>query len=62
MTDSNDDDVGSLFQEMRRLGMAVGQIGHLGSADEVAGAREIVAKARRAIYALLAEDDDETTA
>jgi DNA-binding PadR family transcriptional regulator len=62
MTDSGDDDVGALFLELRRLGMAVGQIGHLGSAEEVAGAREIVTKARRAIYALLAQDDDETTA
>jgi DNA-binding PadR family transcriptional regulator len=62
MTDSEDDDVGALFLELRRLGLAVGQIGHLGSAEEVAGAREIVTKARRAIYALLVEDDDETTA
>jgi DNA-binding PadR family transcriptional regulator len=62
MTDSDDDDVGALFLEMRRLGMAAGQIGHLGSAEEVARAREIVTKARRAIYALLADDDDETTA
>jgi DNA-binding PadR family transcriptional regulator len=61
MTDSDDDDVGALFSEMRRLGMAVGQIGHLGSAAEVAGAREIVTKARRAIHALLADDDDDET-
>ena len=62
MTDSeDDDDVGALFLEMRRLGMAVGQIGHLGSAAEVARAREILTRARRAMYALLAEDDDEPT-
>jgi DNA-binding PadR family transcriptional regulator len=60
MADSDDDDVGSLFMEMRRLGMAAGQIGHLGSAEQVARAREIVTNARRAVYALLAEDDDET--
>jgi DNA-binding PadR family transcriptional regulator len=62
MTDSDDDDVGALFLEMRRLGMAAGQIGHLGSAEQTVKAREILTKARRAIYALLAEDDDETTA
>jgi DNA-binding PadR family transcriptional regulator len=59
MADSDDDEVGSLFHEMRRLGMAVGQIGHLGSAEQVARAREIVTKARRAVYALLAEEDDD---
>jgi DNA-binding PadR family transcriptional regulator len=59
--DSDDDGVGALFGEMRRLGMAVGQIGHLGSADELAKAREIVTRARRAIYALLSADDDEST-
>ena len=62
MTDSEDDDVGALFLELRRLGMAAGQIGHFGSAEEVAGAREIVTTARRAVHALLAEDDGETTA
>jgi hypothetical protein len=62
MADSDDNDVGALFREMRRLGMAAGQIGHVGDADQVVRAREILAKARRAIYALLAEDDDETTA
>ena len=60
MADSGDDDVGALFTEMRRLGMAAGQIGHLGSEDQVVKAREILAKARRALYALLAEDGDTT--
>jgi DNA-binding PadR family transcriptional regulator len=55
------DDVGSLFLEMRRLGMAVGQIGQLGTAEEVARAREIIAGARRALYSVFSEDDDETT-
>jgi DNA-binding PadR family transcriptional regulator len=60
MTETDDADVGALFLELRRLGMAAGQIGHLGSTEEVAGAREIIARARRALYSLLAEDDDET--
>jgi DNA-binding PadR family transcriptional regulator len=57
MTDADDDGVGALFGEMRRIGMAVGQIGHVGTAREVDGAREILAKARRAVYALLSEDE-----
>jgi DNA-binding PadR family transcriptional regulator len=55
------DDAGTLFHEMRRLGMALGQIAHLGTDEEIARAREIVTGARRALYSLLAEDDDETT-
>ena len=57
MTGSVDDDVGALFREMRGLGMAVGQIGHLGDTDQIAKARKILGEARRALYALLAEDE-----
>jgi DNA-binding PadR family transcriptional regulator len=60
MSDS-DDDAGALFFEMRRLGMAAAQIAHLGSTEEVSRAREIITGARRALYSLLTEDDDETT-
>ena len=60
MAESDDDEIGSLFQEMRRLGMAIGQIGHLGTQEQIDKAREIVTKARRAVYALLADDDDTT--
>jgi DNA-binding PadR family transcriptional regulator len=59
MTGAVDDDVGALFREMRRLGMAAGQIGHLGSAKQVADARGVLAEARRAIYSLLAEDESD---
>jgi DNA-binding PadR family transcriptional regulator len=57
MSDSVDDDVAALFGEMRRVGMAAGQIGHLGNAQEIARARVVLAEARRALYSLLAEDD-----
>jgi DNA-binding PadR family transcriptional regulator len=57
MSGSVDDTVASLFQEMRRLGMAAGQIGHVGSPDQVAKARAVLADARRALYSLLAEDE-----
>jgi DNA-binding PadR family transcriptional regulator len=59
MTGAVDDDIGALFREMRRLGMAAGQIGHLGSANQVAKARSILAEARRALYSVLAEDESD---
>ena len=59
MTRSVDTDVGALFREMRRVGMATGQIGHLGGTTQIANARQILADARKALYALLAEDDDD---
>ena len=61
MTDTAGDDTGALFLEMRRAGMAAGQIGHLGSAEQVARALEIVSAARRALYAVLAEDEGDET-
>jgi DNA-binding PadR family transcriptional regulator len=57
MTRSVDDDAGPLFRELRRLAMAVAQIGQFGSANQVGKARDIVAEARRALHAVLAEDD-----
>jgi DNA-binding PadR family transcriptional regulator len=59
MTGAVDNDIGALFREMRRLGMAVAQIGHLGSAAHVSRARNVLADARRALYALLAEDESD---
>jgi DNA-binding PadR family transcriptional regulator len=56
MTGSAGGDVGALFGEMRRVGMAAGQIGQIGSASQIAKARRILAEARRALYSLLAED------
>ena len=57
MTGAVDDEVGALFRELRRVGMAAGQIGHLGAASQVTKARGVLADARRALYALLGEDD-----
>ena len=60
MSNSVDDDVASLFTEMRQVGMAAMQVGHMGSTHQIGEAHTVLAKARRALYALLAED--ETTA
>jgi DNA-binding PadR family transcriptional regulator len=61
MTESADDDTGALFLELRRAGMAAGQIGHLGSAEQVAKALDIVSAARRALYSVLADDEGDET-
>jgi DNA-binding PadR family transcriptional regulator len=55
MSDSVDDDVTSLFKELRQVGMAVVQVGQMGSTDQIAEARKLLANARRALYSLLAE-------
>jgi DNA-binding PadR family transcriptional regulator len=59
MADAGEGGPGALFGEMRRLGMAVGQIGHLGDPRQVKKARTILAEARRSLYAVLAEIDDD---
>jgi DNA-binding PadR family transcriptional regulator len=59
MTGSVRDDVGALFGEMRRVGMAAVQIAHVGNASQIAKARGILADARRALYVVLAEDESD---
>lgn len=59
MADSSEDGPGALFREMRRIGMAVGQIGHLGDPTQLAKARAILAETRRSLYAVLAENGDD---
>ena len=59
MTGAVDDDLGAMFSELRRVGMAAGQIGHLGGGDQIAKARGILAQARRSLYSLLAEDESD---
>jgi DNA-binding PadR family transcriptional regulator len=59
MADSVDDDVGALFRELRHVGMAAAQIGHLGNTNQIAKARSMLAAARRGLYSLLAEDEND---
>jgi DNA-binding PadR family transcriptional regulator len=59
MSESVDDDVASLFNELRQLGMAVAQIAHVGTARQLAEARAALAAARRTLYSLLAADQPE---
>ncbi len=57
MTDAVDNDVAALFREMKQLGMAAMQIVHSGNVSHMTETRTQLANARKAIYALLAEDD-----
>jgi DNA-binding PadR family transcriptional regulator len=57
MSDSVDDDVASLFKEIRQVATAAAQIAHMGSAEQITEARSVLANARRALYSLLAEDE-----
>jgi len=57
MSESVDDDVAALFGELKRVAMASAQIGHMGNVRQVEEARNVLAVARRSLYALLAEDE-----
>jgi len=59
MSDAVGEDIGALFREMRQAGMAAVQVAHLGSAEQVAKARELLAEVRRALYSLLAGDESD---
>jgi DNA-binding PadR family transcriptional regulator len=59
MSDAVDDDVTSLFKELRQVGMAVFQVGQMGSTNQIAEARKLLANARRALYSLLAEVEND---
>lgn len=44
---------------MREIGPALGQVLKFGTAEQIAEARRIVSEARRALYRLLADDEDD---
>jgi DNA-binding PadR family transcriptional regulator len=52
------DDVPEMFHLLKQLGAAALQVVGAGSAAQVSEARRILAEARRALYRVLAEDDD----
>jgi DNA-binding PadR family transcriptional regulator len=57
MSEAVDDDVTSLFDEMRQVGMAAAQISHIGTPQQIADARAALAGVRRTLYGLLAQDE-----
>jgi hypothetical protein len=59
MSGSVDDDVASLFKELRQVAMAAAQIAHVGTAQQIAEAGAALATVRRTLYSLLAQDGSE---
>jgi len=57
--ESSGDPRWEVMSMMGEIGPALGQIVNVGTPAQVAEARKIVTEARRALYRLLAEDDDE---
>jgi DNA-binding PadR family transcriptional regulator len=51
--------VPGLFAEAARLGAGIVQIAHAGSPDQIKAAEKLLAKARRGLYGILADDDDD---
>jgi DNA-binding PadR family transcriptional regulator len=58
-SESVDADAWELFNVARQVGMAIFQIAQVGTADQLASAREVLTNARRSLYGILAEDDEQ---
>jgi DNA-binding PadR family transcriptional regulator len=56
--DSVDADVWELFGVARQVGMAIFQLAQAGNEQQIAEAREVLNNARRALYGILAENED----
>lgn len=57
-SESVGDDTWELFNVARQVGMAIFQIAQVGTAEQLAAAREVLTNARRSLYGILAEDDE----
>ena len=55
-SESVDADVWELFGVARQVGLAILQLAHAGSPEQLAAARDVLGNARRALYGILAED------
>jgi len=58
LSDAAGDDIPEMFHLLKQVGAAALQVVSAGSATQIAEARRILAEARKALYRLLAEDDD----
>jgi DNA-binding PadR family transcriptional regulator len=58
-SESIDSDAWELFNVARQVGMAIFQIAQVGTAEQLASAREILTNARRSLYGILAEDEEQ---
>jgi DNA-binding PadR family transcriptional regulator len=59
VSESAGDDVPEMFHLLKQVGAAALQVVGAGSAGQVSEARRILAEARRALYRVLAEDNDD---
>ncbi len=57
-TEDVGDAVLDMAHNMRQVAMAVGQLGKIGTEEQVTQAKEILATARRSLYGILAEDPE----
>ena len=58
LSDAAGDDIPEMFHLLKQVGAAALQVVSAGSTAQISEARRILAEARRALYRLLAEDDD----
>jgi DNA-binding PadR family transcriptional regulator len=58
-SESVDADAWELFGVARQVAMAIVQIAQVGTAEQLASAREVLTNARRALYGILAEDEEQ---
>jgi hypothetical protein len=58
VSDAAGSDVPEMFHLLKHVGAAALQVAQAGSAAQIAEARKILAQTRKALYRLLAEDDD----
>src|ERR687896_640058 len=58
-SESVDADAWGLLGVARQVGMAIFQIAQVGTAEQLASAREVLTNARRSLYGILAEDDEQ---
>ena len=58
-SESIDSDAWELFNVARQVGMAIFQIAQVGTAEQLASARDILTNARRSLYGILAEDEEQ---
>ena len=58
-SESVDSDAWELFGVARQVGMAIFQIAQVGTAEQLASAREVLTNARRSLYGILAEEEEQ---
>jgi DNA-binding PadR family transcriptional regulator len=58
-SESVDSDAWELFGVARQVGMAIFQIAQVGTAEQLASAREVLTSARRSLYGILAEEEEQ---